>query len=97
MTKRRLSKRGLLTIAVLGLAVSGAVLSQFPNTDNYEVRTMKVVEVKNEITYLKDGNGEVYGMYDKVYNRYEDLLVTIDNQGTQNLKDDVIVNWRYKN
>ena len=97
MTKRRLSKRGLLTIAALGLTVCGVALSQLPNPDNYEVRTMRVHEVVGEVTYLIDGNNEIYGMYDKVVDRYEDLLVTIDNQGTQNLRDDVIVNWRYKN
>ena len=94
---KRLSKRGLTTVAVLGLVVSGAVLSTLPNTNNHEVRTMKVHEVVEEMTYLIDGNNEVYGMTDVVINKYEDLLVTIDNQGTKDLKDDVIISWIYKN
>jgi hypothetical protein len=36
-------------------------------------------------------------MTDEVICKYEDLLVVIDNQGTKDLKDDVILSWRYKN
>lgn len=92
--KRRLSTRGLATIIIL---VGAAAISMMPNTNNHETRTMRVYEVKDEITYLVDGNGEIYGMTDAVIGKYEDLMVTIDNQGTKDLKDDVIVNWRYKN
>lgn len=97
MKKRTLSTRGYLTILAIVLVLSGAVLSLFPNTDNHEIRTMRVYEVVGEVTYLIDGNNEVYGMYDKVYDEYADLYVTIDNKGTSNLRDDVIIGWRYKN
>lgn len=94
---KRLSTKGLLTIMSLVLVLSATVLSILPNSNNHEVRTMKVYEVVGEITYLIDGNNEVYGMYDSVYSKYDDLLVTVDNQGTKDLKDDVIIEWRYKN
>lgn len=91
---KKLSTRGLLTV----LVVIGAVaMSMMPNTNNHETRTMRVYEVKDEITYLVDGNREIYGMTDEVICKYEDLLVVIDNQGTKDLKDDVILSWRYKN
>jgi hypothetical protein len=94
---KRLSTKGLLTIMSLVLVLSAMILSILPNSNNHEVRTMKVYEVVGEITYLIDGNNEVYGMYDSVYLKYNDLLVTVDNQGTKDLKDDIILNWKYKN
>lgn len=97
MKKRKLSQRGEITIAVLVFMVCLVILSLFPNTDNHEVRTMRVHEVVGEVTYLIDGNNEIYGMYDKVYDEHADLYVTIDNKGTSNLRDDVIISWIYKN
>lgn len=91
---KKLSTRGLLTVLVV---VGTVAMSMMPNTNNHETRTMRVYEVKDEITYLVDGNGEIYGMTDEVICKYEDLLVVIDNQGTKDLKDDVILSWRYKN
>lgn len=91
---KKLSTRGLLTVLVV---VGTVAMSMMPNTNNHETRTMRVYEVKDEITYLVDGNGEIYGMTDEVICKYEDLLVAIDNQGTKDLKDDVILSWRYKN
>lgn len=91
---KKLSTRGLLTVLVV---VGTVAMSMMPNTNNHETRTMRVYEIKDEITYLVDGNGEIYGMTDEVVCKYEDLLVVIDNQGTKDLKDDVILSWRYKN
>lgn len=91
---KKLSTRGLLTVLVV---VGTVAMSMMPNTNNHETRTMRVHEVKDEITYLVDGNGEIYGMTDEVICKYEDLLVVINNQGTKDLKDDVILSWRYKN
>ena len=94
---KRLTTKGAVTITATALTLGAMILNILPNTNNHEVRTMKVYEVVGEVTYLIDGNGEVYGMYDNVYSRYDDLLVTVDNQGTNDLKDDVIVSWRYQN
>lgn len=97
MKRRKLSTRGLLTIVAIATVALGAWLSQFPNPDNYEVRTMNVYGENDTTTFLIDGNNEIYAMNDEVFESHKSLLVTIDNRGTQNLKDDVIVSWRYKN
>ena len=96
MKKRKLSQRGKMTLAAIGFVACLGLLSLLPNTDNYEVRTMRVIEETDEMTYLIDGNNYVYGMTDKVYNKNEKLYVTLDNKGTSDLTDDIIVNWRYR-
>lgn len=96
MKKRKLSQRGKMTLAAISFVACLGLLNLLPNTDNYEVRTMRVVEETDEMTYLIDGNNHVYGMTDKVYNKNEKLYVTLDNKGTSDLTDDIIVNWRYR-
>ena len=88
--KKIINKRFSNNHAIVTVAL-GAWLSQFPNPDNYEVRTMNVYGENDTTTFLIDGNNEIYAMNDKVFESHKSLLVTIDNRGTQNLKDDVIV------
>lgn len=97
--KRRLNKRGKITIAIIGLLLGTLSLKVIGlnQTEHYEVRTMYVYGENDDTTYLIDGNGEIYAMKDKVYNSHEALYVKIDNKGTMNLKDDVIISWMYRN
>ena len=96
--KRRVLKKEvkvfLATVTFFGALV---VAGSMPNTDYYEVRTMRVYDTTENLTLLIDGNNEIYGMYDKVYDEHKPLLVTIDTKGTKDLRDDEIVSWVYRN
>ena len=97
MKKRKLRKEVKVVLGVIGLVVFGMVMRAMPDDTFYEVRTMYVYDTTDELTLLIDGNNEVYGMYDKVYDTHKPLLVTIDTKGTEDLIDDAIVSWVYRN
>ena len=97
MKRRVLKKEVKVVLGVIGLVVFGMIMRVMPDDTFYEVRTMYVYDTTDELTLLVDGNDEIYGMYDKVYDTHKPLLVTIDTKGTENLIDDVIVSWIYRN
>lgn len=83
----------LIVIVLLILGVGYLVMND--DTNNLEVRTMHVVTKMDNITVLKDGNGEMYELENVniVFNK--DLLVTVNNQGTDTFEDDIIIEWSY--
>jgi hypothetical protein len=97
MKRRVLKKEVKVVLGVIGLVAFGCIMRAMPDDTFHEVRTMYVYDTTDELTLLVDGNDEIYGMYDKVYDTHKPLLVTIDTRGTKNLRDDVIVSWVYRN
>ena len=97
MKKRKLRKEVKVILGVIGLVAFSMVMRTMPDNTFYEMRTMYVYDTTDELTLLIDGNNEVYGMYDKVYDTHKPLLVTIDTKGTEDLRDDAIVSWVYRN
>ena len=97
MKKRRLKKEVKVFLGAVAFFGACAWLGSLPNEDFYEVRTMRVYDTTENLTLLIDGNNEIYGMYDKVYDKHKPLLVTIDTKGTKDLRDDEIVSWVYRN
>jgi hypothetical protein len=97
MKRRVLKKEVKVVLGVIGLVAFGCIMRAMPDDTFHEVRTMYVYDTTDELTLLVDGNDEIYGMYDKVYDTRKPLLVTIDTKGTEDFRDDVIVSWIYKN
>lgn len=97
MKRRVLKKEVKVFLGAVVFFGALVVAGLMPDDTFYEVRTMYVYDTTDELTLLIDGNNEVYGMYDKVYDTHKPLLVTIDTKGTENLRDDVIVSWVYRN
>lgn len=97
MKKRRLKKEVKVFLGAVAFFGALAIAGSMPDDTFHEVRTMYVYDTTDELTLLVDGNDEIYGMYDKVYDTHKPLLVTIDTKGTENLRDDVIVSWVYRN
>lgn len=85
--------RGLITLVLLCVVfIIGTYISfcrMLAYSSNIEVRTMEVVEITNEYTTLVDGNGQLYDVID--YLDYGEYSVKIDNKGTSDFTDDVII------
>ena len=97
MKRRVLKKEVKVFLATVTFFGALAIAGSMPDDTFHEVRTMYVYDTTDELTLLIDGNNEIYGMYDKVYDEHKPLLVTIDTKGTEDLRDDVIVSWAYRN
>ncbi len=92
---KRLTTRGMITILVGATLIAGFAIGKLPNHDNYEVRTMRVYEKVGSAVHLVDGNNQVYKIYDEI-EKNKDILVTVDNKGTETFRDDEVIKWIYK-
>lgn len=86
--------RGKLTILVFIIILLIPILN-WSNTNTVENRTMYVYKHTDNKTVLKDNNKNLYKINDYI-ELNKKLLVTIDNKGTDNFKDDEILDWCYK-
>jgi len=92
-----MTRKELGIIFIVGIVVACIVtLVKITNYDNYETRTMYVYNVIEPYTLLMDGNYQVYTLKDVNIDEDRELLVTIDNRGTEDFADDKVIKWTYK-
>lgn len=60
-----------------------------------EAKEMIVISKDDDATLLKDDEGNIFAIIDNRFNMGEELEVGIDNNGTTDITDDVIV-WTIK-
>ena len=81
----------LMPFAIITIVFGLTVYSDEKVNTNEYYRSAEVFRIKNEVVYLEDTQGNVWCVEDDTLKMFGRYILVMDNCGTENITDDVIL------
>lgn len=81
----------LIPFAIITIVLGLTVYSDEKVNTNEYYRSAEVFRIENEVVYLEDTQGNVWCVEDDTLKMFGRYILVMDNCGTENITDDVIL------
>ena len=81
----------LMPFAIITIVLGLTVYSDEKVNTNEYYRSAEVFRIENEVVYLEDTQGNVWCVEDDTLKMFGRYILVMDNCGTENITDDVIL------
>ena len=81
----------LMPFAIITIVLSLTVDSDEKVNTNEYYRSAEVFRIENEVVYLEDTQGNVWCVEDDTLKMFGRYILVMDNCGTENVTDDIIL------
>ena len=90
MDKERQAIKNIIVALIIGFAIFMNINKEDTTTQLYQI-SAEVTSIQGEVQQLTDTNGNIWEVEDEDLAMYGRYIVTLDNQGTSDITDDIIV------